>query len=177
MKKVLIICGSPRKEGNSDLLAAQFARGAEESGHQVETVYLRNLNINYCIGCLACQRTGRCFQQDDANSLLPKMMEADVICFSCPVYYYSVSGQMKVFLDRMNPLYGHLAHKDFYYMVTAQDESHTQLDRAIDALEGFADCFDDIRRCGRVYGGGAVDKGDILNPPACQDAYNMGRNL
>jgi len=177
MKKVLIICGSPRKEGNSDLLAAQFARGAEESGHQVETVYLRNLKINYCIGCLACQRTGRCFQQDDANSLLPKMMEADVICFSCPVYYYSVSGQMKVFLDRMNPLYGHLRDKEVYYMVTAAEESHQQLDRAMDALQGFVDCFDGMVVKGRIYGGGATDKGDIVKLPAYQEAYEMGRNI
>ncbi|MBR1834801.1 MAG: flavodoxin family protein [Bacteroidales bacterium] len=177
MKKVLIICGSPRKGGNSDLLAGQFARGAAESGNEVETVYLRDLKIDYCIGCLACQRTGSCFQKDDANSLLGKMLEADVVCFSCPVYYYSVSGQMKVFIDRMNPLYGHMAHKDFYYMVTAQDESHTQLDRAMDAMEGFADCFEDIRRCGRIYGGGAVDKGDIVQLPAYQEAYAMGRNI
>ena len=56
------------------------------------------------------------------------MMEADVVCFSCPVYYYSVCGQMKVFLDRMNPLYGKLKDKDFYYMVTAQDDNKAQLD-------------------------------------------------
>ena len=106
MKKVLIIAGSPRKDGNSDLLAQQFAKGAAESGNEVEIVYLREKKLNYCMGCLVCLEKGECFQKDDANSLLPKMMEADVVCFSCPVYYYSVCGQMKVFLDRMNPLYG-----------------------------------------------------------------------
>ena len=128
MKKVLIIAGSPRKDGNSDLLARQFAKGAAESGNAVETVYLREKKINYCQGCLVCLKKGECFQKDDANSLLPKMMEADVVCFSCPVYYYSVCGQMKVFLDRMNPLYGKLKDKDFYYMVTAQDDNKAQLD-------------------------------------------------
>jgi len=177
MKKVLIICGSPRPQGNSDLLADQFARGAQASGHQATIVHLRDLKINYCIGCLACQRTGRCIQPDDAPTLLPLVMEADVVCFACPVYYYSVSGQMKVFLDRMNPLYGHMANKDFYYIVTAMDESHAQLDRAFDALEGFADCFDHIRRCGRIYGGGAVEKGDIKKLPAYQQAYDMGHNI
>ena len=177
MKKVLIICGSPRKGGNSDLLAEQFGRGAAESGNQVETVHLRDLKINYCIGCLACQRTGSCFQQDDANNLLGKMMEADVVCFSCPVYYYSVSGQMKVFIDRMNPLYGHMANKDFYYMVTAQDESHSQLDRAIDALQGFVDCFDDMHVRARIYGDGAEKKGEIQNTPAFMAAYKAGKEL
>ena len=93
MKKVLIIAGSPRKDGNSDLLARQFAKGAEESGNEVEIIYLRDKQLNYCKGCLVCLKKGECFQKDDANSLLPKMMEADVVCFSCPVYYYSVCGQ------------------------------------------------------------------------------------
>lgn len=177
MKKVLIIAGSPRKNGNSDLLAQQFAKGAEESGNQVEIVYLRDLSINYCVGCLACQKTGRCFQKDDANALLPKMMEADVVCFSCPVYYYSVSGQMKTFIDRMNPLYDRMKDKDFYYMLTAQDDSHKQLDRAFDVFDGFADCFDDIRRAGRVYGGGADKKGEVKELPAYNEAYEMGKRI
>lgn len=177
MKNVLIICGSPRKDGNSDLLAAQFAKGATESGNKVEIVYIRDQKLNYCVGCLSCLKTGRCFQQDDANSLLPKMMEADVVCFSCPVYYYSVSGQMKVFIDRMNPLYGKMRNKDFYYMVTAAEEEREKLDRAIEAMEGFADCFEDIRRCGRVYGGGAEKKGDVINLPAYNEAYEMGKSI
>ncbi len=177
MKKVLIIAGSPRKGGNSDLLAAQFAKGASDAGHEVETVYLRDMKLNYCAGCLSCLKSGKCFQKDGANDLLPKMLAADVVCFACPVYYYSVSGQMKVFLDRMNPLYGKMRNKDFYYMVTAADDSRAQLDRAIDALEGFADCFDDIRRCGRIYGGGAAEKGTIRSLPAFQEAYDMGKGI
>ena len=177
MKKVLIIAGSPRKNGNSDLLAQQFAKGAEENGHQVEIVYLRDLKINYCQGCLVCLKKGECFQKDDANSLLPKMMEADVVCFSSPVYYYSVSGQMKTFIDRMNPLYDRMKDKDFYYMLTAQDDSHQQLDRAFDVFDGFADCFDNIRRCGRVYGGGADKKGEIKDLPAHNEAYELGKSI
>lgn len=177
MKKVLIIAGSPRKNGNSDILAEQFAKGAEEAGNEVEIVYLREKKINYCIGCLVCQTKGECFQKDDANSLLPKMMEADVVCFSCPVYYYSVCGQMKVFLDRMNPLYGKFKNKDFYYMVTAQDDDKKQLDTAFDVFDGFADCFDDIRRCGRIYGGGADKKGDIKELAAYTEAYDMGKGI
>ena len=176
-KKVLIIAGSPRKNGNSDLLAQQFAAGAEESGNEVEVVYLRDLKIGYCQGCMVCLKKGECFQKDDCNSLLPKMMEADVVCFSCPVYYYSVTGQMKTFIDRMNPLYEKMKDKDFYYMVTAMDEDHAQLDRAFDVFDGFADCFDDIRRCGRIYGGGADKKGDIKSLPAFKEAYEMGKRV
>lgn len=177
MKKVLIIAGSPRKDGNSDLLARQFAKGAEESGNEVEIVYLRDKKLNYCKGCLVCLKKGDCFQKDDANSLLPKMMEADAVCFSCPVYYYSVCGQMKVFLDRMNPLYDKMKDKDFYYMVTAQDDNRKQLDRAFDVFDGFADCFENIRRCGRVYGGGADKKGEVKDLSAFNEAYEMGKSI
>ena len=62
MKKVLVIAGSPRKNGNSDLLAQQFAQGAQDSGNEVEIVYLRELKINYCQGCLVCLKRGECFQ-------------------------------------------------------------------------------------------------------------------
>ena len=177
MKKVLIIAGSPRKGGNSDLLARQFAKGAAENGNEVEIVYLREKKINYCQGCLVCLKKGECFQKDDANNLLPKMMGADVVCFSCPVYYYSVCGQMKVFLDRMNPLYDRMKDKDFYYMVTAQDDNKAQLNRAFDVFDGFADCFADIRRCGRIYGGGADKKGEVEALPAFTEAYELGKSV
>jgi len=176
-KKVLIIAGSPRKNGNSDLLAQQFASGAQDSGHQVEVVYLRDLKINYCQGCLVCLNKGECFQQDDANALLGKMLEADVVCFSCPVYYYSVTGQMKTFIDRMNPLYGKMKDKDFYYMLTAAEGDKHQLDRAFDVFDGFADCFENIRRCGRVYGGGADKKGEVRDFAAFNEAYELGKNI
>lgn len=177
MKKVLLIAGSPRKNGNSDLLSAQFGRGAEEAGHQVETICVRDLNLNYCIGCLACQKTRRCIHKDAMNDLLPKLMEADVICFSSPVYYYSVSGQMKVFLDRCNPLFEQMKNKDFYYMVTAMDAERRNLEIAMDTFHGFAMCFDDIREKGRVYGGGADKKGDITSLPAYEEAYEMGKQI
>jgi len=178
MKKILIVCGSPRVNGNSDLLAAQFAKGAQEAGHKVQTVYVRQLKMNYCHGCMACLPDAlSCVQHDDVNALLPWMMDADVICFCTPVYYYSITAQMKTFLDRMNPLYGHLRDKEVYYMVTAAEESHQQLDRAMDALQGFVDCFDGMVVKGRIYGGGATDKGDIVKLPAYQEAYEMGRNI
>ena len=85
MKKVLIIAGSPRKGGNSDMLAQQFAKGAAESGNEVEIIYLREKKINYCQGCLVCLQKGECFQKDDANSLLTKMMGAQNRTHPCSV--------------------------------------------------------------------------------------------
>ena len=94
-KNVLILSSSPRKGGNSETLAAAFAEGAQEAGNQVETVYLRDMQYGFCKGCLACQKPGHCVIKDDAVEIVTKMHDADVLVFATPVYYYSVSGQLK----------------------------------------------------------------------------------
>ena len=104
-KKVLIISSSPRKGGNSETLAAAFAKGAREAGHQIETVYLREKQVGFCKGCLACLKLGHCVIQDDAVEIAAKMHDANVLVFATPVYYYCVSGQLKTMLDRANPLF------------------------------------------------------------------------
>lgn len=177
MKKVLIVSASPRKNGNSDILSEQFRKGAEEAGHEVETIIVRDLKLNYCIGCFACLKTGRCVQEDAMNDILTKMIDADDICFSTPVYYYSLSGQMKVFLDRCNPLYERMKGKTFYYMFTVADGDKKNLEYAMDAFHGFAMCFDDITEAGRVYGTGADGKGAVKDAPAFNETYEMGKNL
>ena len=104
-KKVLIISSSPRKGGNSETLAAAFAKGTREAGNRVETVYLREKQVGFCKGCIACLKLGHCVIQDDAVEIAAKMHDANVLVFATPVYYYSVSGQLKTMLDRANPLY------------------------------------------------------------------------
>ena len=104
-KNVLIISSSPRKGGNSETLAASFAKGAEEAGHKVETIYLREKKYGFCKGCLACLKLGHCVIDDDAVEIAARMHDADVLVFATPVYYYSVSGQLKTMLDRANPLF------------------------------------------------------------------------
>ena len=90
-KNILIISTSPRKGGNSDALAEEFARGAREAGNQVEKIELYNKTIGFCKGCLACQKTLRCVIRDDADTIAQKMLTADVIAFSTPIYYYEMS--------------------------------------------------------------------------------------
>ena len=102
-KKVLIISSSPRKGGNSETLAAAFAKGVREAGNQVETVYLREKQVGFCKGCFACLKLGHCVIQDDAVKIAAKMHDADVLVFATPVYYYCVNGQLKTMLDRANP--------------------------------------------------------------------------
>ena len=87
-KKVLILSSSPRRGGNSDTLCDEFMRGAQEAGNQVEKIFLKDKNINYCTGCSVCSMYGKpCPQKDDANEVVEKMIAADVIVMATPVYF------------------------------------------------------------------------------------------
>ena len=101
MKKILILSASPRLNGNSDLLAKSFQKGAEESGNNVEFIELAQKKIGYCHGCYYCAaHEGHCCQKDDAEAIVDKMIAADVIVFATPTYFYSMAGQLKVLIDR-----------------------------------------------------------------------------
>ena len=94
MKNVLIISTSLRGGSNSELLAKECAKGAEEAGNRVELLSLKGKKIQYCIGCLACIKTGKCVQRDDAPEIMEKLRRADVLVFATPIYYYEMCGQM-----------------------------------------------------------------------------------
>lgn len=91
-KNILVISASLRNGSNSDMLADEFMRGALESGNKAEKITLRGKSINFCKGCLACQKTGKCVINDDMAEILPKMQHADVICFASPVYFFEDAG-------------------------------------------------------------------------------------
>ncbi len=100
-KNILVISSSPRIGGNSDTLCAEFARGAKESGHTVQTLHLQKMNIRPCIGCEAChQNGGTCVQKDDMEQLFEAMSVSDVLVLATPVYFYDVSAQLKTMIDR-----------------------------------------------------------------------------
>ena len=88
-KQVLILSGSPRKGGNSDLLCDEFLRGAREAGNQVEKIRVAEKKIGYCSGCYYCQKSGGvCAKKDDMLEILQKMIDADVIVFASPRRLY-----------------------------------------------------------------------------------------
>lgn len=92
MKKVLVISTSLRGMSNSHELAKAFAQGATEAGNEVEMITLHNKEIKFCIGCLSCQKTGKCVLNDDVPQIMSKLHDADAVCFATPIYYYEMSG-------------------------------------------------------------------------------------
>ena len=178
MKNVLIISTSPRKGGNSESLALEFARGAEEAGNRVETVFFREKNIGFCKGCLACLKLGHCVIQDDAVEIAAKMHDADVLVFATPVYYYSVCGQLKTMLDRANPLFGSdYAFTEAYLLATAAEDGRSTFDGAKKAVQGWVDCFPRCTLAGTVFAGGVNGVGEIAGHPALEQTRRMGMGV
>lgn len=177
-KKVLIITTSLRGNSNSDILAKEFEKGALEAGNEVETVSLKDKSIAFCKGCLACQKLGKCVIDDDAIGITEKMKNAEVIVWATPIYYYEMSGQMKTLIDRANSLYSaDYKFHDIYMLTTAAENADYVDKRAIQGLQGWIDCFDNVELKGTVFAGGVDDAGTITNHPSLKTAYDMGKSI
>ncbi len=179
MSKILVISTSLRPRSNSDILTEWLVAGARDAGHQVEEISLKGKELKYCIGCLACQKTQRCVQKDDAVWIADKMKDADTLVFSTPIYYYEMSGQMKTLLDRMNPLYtsDYRFRRVYMLSVAAEDETYTP-EKAVSGLEGWVDCFEKAKLCGSLFVGGLNSPGEAAaNDEALEKAYQFGKSL
>lgn len=174
-KKVLAIVSSPRRGGNSETLADQFISGAREAGLMAEKVCLRDKKISPCIACEACLKNGgTCVQKDDMAEILQKIIEADVIALSTPVYYYSVSAQLKMMIDRTLAGGGKMKNKEFYFIATAADGEHA-MECTMNDMQGFVNCIPDSVVKGKVYGT-AFAVGEIKGKPEMEQAYAYGKN-
>lgn len=174
-KHVLILSGSPRKGGNSDLLCDEFLRGAQEAGNQVEKIFLRSKKIAPCNACYFCKRSGgQCAIQDDMAEVLDKMQAADVIVMASPVYFYSIDAQMKAVIDRSVARWTDIPSKEFYYIMTAAEDSEDVMECTLECFRGFARCLNGAREMGVIYGKGVYEAGAIRGTPAMKEAYEMG---
>lgn len=175
-KKVLVLAGSPRKNGNSDILCNQFMKGAQESGHNVEKIFISDKKIGYCMGCYFCQRNhGICAIKDDMTEILEKIISADVVVLSSPIYFYSVSAQIKAVIDRSVARWLDIKDKEFYYIMTAAEDSPTVMDCALECFRGFAACLEGSKEMGVIYGKGVYERGEIEQTPYLKQAYEMGK--
>lgn len=175
MKKILIISATPRRGGNSDLLCDEFMKGAQEAGHETEKIVLRDKIIRYCRGCGVCNEKKPCPQKDDMADILQKMIDYDVIVMATPVYFYTMNGQMKTFIDRTCARYTEISNKEFYFIVAAADSSKAAMERTIEGFRGFTACVDNPKERGIIYGVGAWQIGDIKSKKSMTEAYEMGK--
>lgn len=188
--KVLVISSSLRANSNSEALADKFIQGALEAGAEVEKISLKDKDIRFCKGCLACQRpevkdmfsSGDCSKacpiKDDIAPIIQKMYSSDAICFASPIYYYEMSGQLKTLLDRANPLFtSDYKFRDIYFLTSAAEEEETVPSRAISGIEGWIECYEKARLAGTVFAGGVTNVGEIAGNSSLEKAYELGKRI
>jgi multimeric flavodoxin WrbA len=168
--------------GNSSTLAEKVAEGAKASGAQVESYALHTMDIRACDACDTCQDTGVCVLKDDMQQLYPKLREANAIVIASPIYWFTLSAQTKLFIDRWyaleSPQGSALKGKQFGIILTYGD-SDPYSSGAINAIRTFQDMFRYIGAdiAGIVYGT-AMDIGDVQNQPELLErAYKLGQKL
>ena len=176
MKRVIVISTSLRHGSNSDILADKFVEGALSAGNNVEKISLAGKEIQFCRGCFACQKLGRCVIKDDVNDIMAKVLEADVLCWATPIYYYEMSGQMKTLIDRLNSMYPlDYKFRDVYLLTTAAEDEEDTPKRAEVGLTGWIDCFPKSRLAGTLFCGGVNDAREIEGSAKLQDAFELGK--
>ena len=183
-KQVLVILGSPRRKGNSSTLAAQISRGAKSAGAEVETVFLQGMQISPCRGCNTCQKPDSkgCANKDDMQKIYPKLIRADAWVIASPVYWFTMSAQTKIFMDRCYALTAY-AENPFVGKRIAIAMSYGDVDPfrsgCVNALRAFQDAFRyaGAKIAGMVYGS-AMEAGEIVNNKALmQEAEELGKRL
>lgn len=183
-KKVLVVLGSPRKKGNSAVLAEQIAKGAKSAKAKVETIFLQGKTIAPCKACYACQKKNSkgCSIQDDMQELYPKLIEADAWVIASPVYWFTLSAQTKLFMDRCFalPAYHPDPFKGKRIAVAMAYGGEDPFDSGcINALRTFQDAYryTESNLVGMVYGS-AMEAGEIAsNGKVMEEAFDLGQKL
>lgn len=161
--KVLVIVGA-KKNGQTDRLKGQFVKGALSAGHEVETVNLFTLkNIHGCIDCQTCKKNGGiCIWKDDVAPLMEKVIAADVLVFASPVYFFSITSQLKLFMDRTYAVMERIRNKKFYFIATAAGPSADYTEdfkKVVEPVQGWLDCFEGMEFAKAIsfYDTGSMD--------------------
>jgi len=183
-RRVLVLLGSPRKEGNSAILAEQIIRGAESEGAKVETIFLHGMKIAPCQSCYACQKPNSkgCAIDDDMQPIYQKLIENDAWVIASPVFWFNMSAQTKLFMDRCFALLAY-EKKAFAGKRIAIAMSYGDTDPfssgCVNALRTFQDAFRYVgaKMVGMVYGS-ATEAGEIKsNRALMKKAMELGKKL
>jgi len=186
-KQVLVILGSPRRKGNSSTLAAQISGGAKSAGAEVEALFLHGLRISPCRGCDTCQKQDSkgCAIKDDMQEIYPKLIKADAWVIASPVYWFTMSAQTKMFMDRCYALPAYTDHKKNPFVgkriaiAMSYGDADPVRSGCVNALRAFQDAYRyaGSKIVGMVYGS-AMKAGEIAdNEALMREAEELGKRL
>ena len=175
MNKILIISSSPRIGGNSDILCDQFAKGAQSAGATVKKINLNDKKLGFCHGCYVCQKTGECFQKDDAPQIISQFFEYDMIVFATPVYFYTMAAQLKILIDRSVSIYPKLVGKKYFFIMTMAETNRDMITGTLESLRGFPACFENSIEAGWLLAEGVYEKGTVKDTKYYLEAFEAGK--
>lgn len=175
--KIFVITGSPRKNGNSNTLADNFIKGAEEAGHKVVRFDSAFKNVHPCIACNKCGMNGECVFKDDFEFVRNNIIDADAVVFATPMYYFGISAQIKAVIDRFYAINGQIhVPKKSVLILTYADTSSKEAQPIISHYEtllnylGWSDA-------GKIMVSGVWTEGSVNNTQYPKQAYELGKNI
>lgn len=176
--KIIIFLGSPNSRGSTYLLADSFREGALKAGHDVEMIDIAHAKIHPCIGCIKCGYEGPCVQKDDMEALRKKILDADMLVFATPLYYFGMSAQLKTLIDRFCAINFSLTSKHMKSaLITAawndDDWTFTALKTHYETLVRYLHFVD----MGMILGGGCGSPSMTKHSPHLKEAYELGHSL
>lgn len=191
MKKILVILGGGRPNGNTKQLVDAFAHGAIEAGHEVEIISLNRIHVNGCLGCNACRYGKACIQKDGFNDLVPKIRAADCIVFASPLLFWTISSKLKAFIERFyciaeedpNPPLGRYEKypvKDAALLMTSADNFFWTFEQAVSYYRFAIINYIGFHNKGMLLAGGCGDtngKPQINKTSHLEEAYKFGKSI
>lgn len=176
--KIVVLEGSPNKNGSSNLLADCFKQGAEEAGHTVDIIDAAHANIHPCTGCIHCGYEGPCVQKDEIDQIRPKILEADMMVFVTPLYYYGMSAQLKILIDRFCAFNSSIQRKHMKSaLLTVAWNSDSWTFEALEAHYKTLVRYLNLKDMGMVLGAGCGTPSMTQHSEFPQQAYNLGNRL
>ena len=176
--KIVVLEGSPNKNGSSNLLADCFKQGAEEAGHTVDIIDAAHANIHPCTGCIHCGYEGPCVQKDEIDQIRPKILEADMMVFVTPMYYYGMSAQLKILIDRFCAFNSSIQRKHMKSaLLTVAWNSDSWTFEALEAHYKTLVRYLNLKDMGMVLGAGCGTPSMTQHSEFPQQAYNLGNRL
>lgn len=176
--KIIILQGSPHKKGSTQMLAAQFAKGAEEAGHHIEFLDTAHMKMHPCLGCGHCGMNGECVHKDDNSVIREALLSADMVVFATPIYYFGMSSQLKMVIDR------------FYSYTLKLSDCHLKAVLITAAWDSDADVmpytaehykklcrYMSFKNVGMILGTGCGTPEMTRKSPHMAEAYKFGRSL
>jgi len=176
--KILVINGSPRKGGNTETLLNAMTTGAQEAGATISNVELRSLDVSPCRACDACKKTGKCIQKDDMHDLISKMEECDVWILGTPVYWWSVTAQLKAFIDRWYGINREVFKNRRAVLVIPLESSNPKTAQHV--LGMFDDIFDylGMNQIGTILAPGVHERGEVKKrSDIVKEAIELGKSI